>query len=258
VDALERESETAIDFRRSGAIEVAFDEGEAKILNERAALRGKLGIRSETATHLGLPARYYPDDAVVDPRHVTAALLEACRRRGVLLHEHEPVLAVAPDGKSVRTAQGEYSDAGVLIAAGAWSSGLLPGLPRTIPVRGHLISWSLAPGTLGPILRNGPTYLLQRRTGVLIAGASMERAGFDRSLDETAIGRIRANAARLLPALAALAPGDRWNGFRPGIEGEAPAIGRVPGTAIWTAFGHFRNGILMAPETALRIAAMIE
>ncbi|MES1260759.1 MAG: glycine oxidase ThiO [Acidobacteriota bacterium] len=254
--ALEQEAGAPIDFRRSGAIEVAFDEAEAGILNEKAAAQAELGIRSEPATHLGWPARFYPDDAVVDPRDVTAALLTACRRRGVRLHEHEPVLAVAPDGKSVFTAQGEYSDTGVLIAAGAWSSGLLPGLPRTIPVRGHLISWTLAPGVLEPILRHGHTYLLQRRSGVLIAGASMERVGYDRALDEAAVERIRKNAARLLPALGALPPDDRWIGFRPGIEGEVPAIGQIAGTAIWTAFGHFRNGILMAPETALRIASM--
>ena len=27
-------------------------------------------------------------------------------------------------------------------------------------------------------------------------------------------------------------------------------IGRIAGTWVWTAFGHYRNGILLAPETA--------
>jgi glycine oxidase len=74
--------------------------------------------------------------------------------------------------------------------------------------------------------------------------------GFDRSIDETIVADIHARASRLLPALAAIHPTERWTGFRPGIEGGIPAIGRIEGTSIWTAFGHYRNGILLAPETA--------
>jgi glycine oxidase len=50
-----------------------------------------------------------------------------------------------------------------------------------------------------------------------------------------------------------MSPVECWNGFRPGIEGGIPAIGRIEGTAILTAFGHYRNGILLAPDTAWRI-----
>jgi glycine oxidase len=81
--------------------------------------------------------------------------------------------------------------------------------------------------------------------------------GFDRTLDESALADIQRRAAFLMPELGLQPPQDRWNGFRPGIEAEGPAIGRVPGTSIWTAFGHYRNGILLAPETARRIAALI-
>lgn len=257
VRELEQESGTSIDFRRSGAMEVAFSDAEAEILEKKGVRQAAIGIRSEAATHNGLAARFYPDDALVDPRDVTHALLIACRRRGVLLHEQEPVTHISPAGEAVQTAQGKYSGPGVLIAAGAWSSALMPGLPATIPVRGHLISWSLAPGLLDPILRHHHTYLLQRRSGVLIAGASTERVGFDRTIDEAAVETIRSGAVGLLPALGSLAPSDRWNGFRPGIDAEKPAIGRIGETAIWTAFGHYRNGILLAPETAARIAGMI-
>ncbi len=263
VDELERESGVSIDFRRSGAVEVAYDDAEAAVLHSKAERQAGIGIRSEPTTHLGQAARFYPDDALVDPRTVTAALLEACRRRGVVLAEHEAVLAVSPDGKSVETAEGRYEDAGVLIAAGAWSSGLLRGAPRTMPVRGHLISWVRKPGELGPILRHGHTYLLQRRSGVLIAGASTEQVGFDRAIDEAAVEEIRANAARLWPALGHDAPVERWNGFRPAIEGDGPVIGRLSGDgasgdSVWGAFGHYRNGILMAPETASRILSMLD
>ncbi len=257
VRELEQESGVVIDYRASGALEVALHDAEAATLDAKAARQANFGIRSDTASHSGWYARHYPDDALVDPRHVTAALLTACRRRGVTLHENEPVLDISPLGHSVRTAQGEYEDSGVLIAAGAWSSRLFPGLTRTMPIRGHLISWSLAPGLLTPILRNGHTYLLQRRSGVLIAGVTTENVGFDRALDPAAIETVRSGAVRLLPELGPRPPENRWNGFRPGIEAPGPEIRHIEGTSIWTAFGHYRNGILLAPETATRVAAML-
>jgi glycine oxidase len=120
-------------------------------------------------------------------------------------------------------------------------------------VRGHLISYDVAAGTLDTILRHQSTYLLQRTAGPLVAGTTTEYAGFDRAIDERAILDIRARASRLLPSLQAIEPSDRWVGFRPAIEGEIPRIGRVESTRVWTAYGHYRNGILLAPDTAERI-----
>ena len=122
-----------------------------------------------------------------------------------------------------------------------------------MPVRGHLIAWPAGAGKLGPILRHGNTYLLQRRSGCIVAGGSTEHVGFDRAIDESIVEAIHTRASRLMPELAALKPAARWVGFRPAIEGGIPAVGRIEGTAIWTAFGHYRNGILLAPETARRI-----
>jgi glycine/D-amino acid oxidase-like deaminating enzyme len=250
IGELQNESGIQIDYRVCGGLELAPDD-------EKASRQSALGIRSEDATHNGLPARFYPDDAQVNPRDVTRALVTACRRRGVLFHEHEPVLAVSPDGEGVRTGQGEYRDTGVILTTGAWTSQLLPKTPRALPIRGHLISWSLTPGLLGPILRLGHTYLLQRNSGVLVAGVSTELVGFERAIDEAAAETIRQNAVRLLPELSTLAPVERWNGFRPGIEANQPFIGKIEGTAAIASYGHYRNGILLAPDTALRVADLV-
>jgi glycine oxidase len=110
---------------------------------------------------------------------------------------------------------------------------------------------------IGSILRHKHTYLLQRHGGTLIAGSSTEYVGFDRAIDESVVSDIHSRASKLLPELAALTPADRWNGFRPGTESGNPVVGRIEGTAIWTAFGHYRNGILLAPETARIIAESV-
>jgi glycine oxidase len=249
VDQLREATGVPIDFRRCGAVEL----GEEAELARVAALRASIGIRSERCAQ----GWFYPDDALVDPREVTAALLAACRGLGAVVHEHEAVLHVAADGRSVTTGLGRYEDEGVLIAAGAWSSALFEGLPASRPVRGHLIAYRMAPGFLPHIVRSGHTYVMQRSSGLVIVGSSTENAGFDRSLDETILADIRRRAEALVPALRSEEPIERWNGFRPGIAGSGPAIGRFEGTAVLTAFGHYRNGILLAPETARMVGELV-
>jgi glycine oxidase len=253
VESLRECSGISIDYQRCGAVELALNEVEAMKLERRAARQSALGIRSESTRHPGAAAaRFYPDDALVNPRDVTAALRIVCLRNGVSIHEHEPVIEIFPDGSGVRTVQAIYRDEGVLIAAGAWSTQLASifPVPAVVPVRGHLIAYEAGAAMLGTILRHENTYLLQRGTGALVAGSSTEYAGFDRTIDESVVQAIHSRASRLLPRLAAMKPVHRWLGFRPGIEGGIPAIGRIEGTAVWTAFGHYRNGILLAPQTA--------
>ena len=65
------------------------------------------------------------------------------------------------------------------------------------------------------------------------------------------------HANRIRPVLAGRVPDEKWLGFRPGIEGDGPVIERVGDTAVWLAYGHYRNGILLAPATAARVTAGI-
>jgi glycine oxidase len=151
------------------------------------------------------------------------------------------------------------SAAAAVLAAGAWSSQIqVEGLPlrRAFPVRGHLLGFRLEP-SLGPIVRHGHTYLLQRAGGFTIAGTSSEQAGFDRTLDPRILSGIHSRAAELLPVLSTQTPDQQWLGFRPGVEGEGPAVGRAGETALWLAYGHYRNGILLAPATAAKVAGDI-
>lgn len=260
VSALREESGLAIDFRRSGAIELAFTEEEAIALDARALRQAAVGIASQALRYpRAAHARLFPADAQVDPRHVVAALRLACCRRGVRIIEHEPVTEILGNGTGVKTASATYEDDGVLIAAGAWSSALAVPFrqPEARPIRGHLISYSLQPGVLDTILRHQNTYLLQRTSGMLIAGATTEEAGFNRRVDEDAVTGIRKRASFLLQQLESLDPADRWTGFRPRIDSDVPAICRIENTRIWTAYGHYRNGILLAPDTADRIVRSI-
>src|ERR1700728_6001 len=137
VEALREDSGVAIDYQRCGALELAFDDSEAAELERRAARQSTGGIPSESPRrHGSVAARFYPDDALVNPRDIMAALHAACLRAGGLIHEQESVTGIFPDGSGVRTERGSYQDEGVLIAAGAWSSDLAANfpVPKTTPV----------------------------------------------------------------------------------------------------------------------------
>jgi glycine oxidase len=266
VRELAAESGRAIDFRQEGAIEIAADEAEIAEVERRMARQAELGIASRPLGPgelerlvLGavLPpggiAYLFPGDAIVDPRDILPALRSACLARGVKILESTPVLrAEWRAGRAiVVTADGELTADGAVLAAGAWTSDIRVAFPapRTFPVRGHLLGYRLSPGALMPILRRGHTYLLQRSSGFLLAGASSETVGFERTIDPVIVDRLRENAERLFPPLRGLEP-EPWLGFRPATPSFLPEIRPLGDSAIWLACGHFRNGILLAPATA--------
>jgi len=196
---------------------------------------------------------YYPGDGIVDPAAMLRALRCACERRKV---------RITPP----RIAELEADDySAVVVAAGAWSSNLRVvhrgkpvALPGVVPIKGHLLGFDLEPGALGPVRRHGETYLLQRSNGFLIAGSNEQDIGFDQTVDPAISEDIHRRAARVFPPLERAMPVKRWIGFRPRpVERDAPYIRRAPGTNVWLAYGHYRNGILLTPLTAQRIAGEI-
>jgi glycine oxidase len=238
---------------------MAGTEAEWRDLMARRAAQSELGIRSEV-TGGGL---FYPDDALVDPRDVTRALRRACEKRRVRIREQTRVLAVrvTRERAEVETSGGVLRGAAAVLAAGAWSGAIPvfgPGgrlaIPASFPVRGHLLGYALEPGSLGPILRHGHTYVMQRSSGFTIAGTSSEQVGFNRELDPLIVDDIRTRAGELVPRLRSAPEPIAWLGFRPATEDFAPAIGRLEDTCLWLAYGHYRNGILLAPATARRVA----
>jgi glycine oxidase len=251
---LQEESGIAADFRPCGAIEVAFSESEFAADRTRAIGQRSLGIVSEQLSREDVLARfrhmnasglvggfYYPGDAIVDPREVVAGLRVACEQRGVRTEENRRVTSLQ-----------ELTGLAVVIAAGAWAGDIDPSLPHSFPVKGHLIGYRLRPGSVGPIIRRGHTYILQRSNGFTIAGSTTEHAGFDRSVSPSTVRALHNRAHELIPSLLISSPDESWIGFRPGAD--EPHVGRFGDSRIWLAYGHYRNGILLAPITAQLIA----
>jgi len=272
VQELERASATEIDYQERGAIMLAYSEDERAELEAKAASQAALGIASKPLTpaqvasfwprvrHEGLvAARFYPEDAVVNPREVVKALRLACEQLGVSFMPNCAVMraAVSSSGVSLKTSQGAFPCDAAVIAAGAWSSSIqvegVPPLPISEPVRGHLIGYHQPAQTCETIVRHGHTYLLQRSNGLLIAGSSEERVGFVREVNPGIVGSLVSQASHVLPHLAETTPSEIWTGFRP--RSDQLHIGGWHSKRLLLAYGHYRNGILLAPVTARAIAA---
>jgi glycine oxidase len=244
VEELRGETGLAIDYRRVGCL-VMDQQGRAA----RARLHASAGIRVEERAD-GL---FYPDDALVDPLRLLKALRCAAEARGARF-EKRRLSALDAD-----------QHAAVVVAAGAWSGALevacggqRVALPATVPVKGHLIGFAMPPGTVGPFLRRGTAYVLQRADGLVVAGSNEERVGFDTAIDDRVCRKLHEDAAALLPAIEGKRPARRWIGFRPALaEGSGPRMERVKGTNVWLAYGHYRNGILLTPVTATRVSAEV-
>jgi glycine oxidase len=100
------------------------------------------------------------------------------------------------------------------------------------------------------VIRTPELYLVPRGDGRVVIGASVEHAGFDKSVQETTIQTLLDRAASLWPPIRGTEIVETWAGLRPGSADGLPVIGTCGGENCWIASGHFRNGILLAPATA--------
>ncbi|HSQ67907.1 MAG TPA: FAD-dependent oxidoreductase, partial [Polyangiaceae bacterium] len=168
-----------------------------------------------------------------------------------LLSEGDRCLGVALDSGELR------ADATVL-AAGSWSSlvaGLPAGLPAVKTVRGQLVQLDERPPRVRAIVFGPGGYVVPRGDGRVICGSTMEQVGYRREVTAAGVHGILRTALALVPSLGDAQLGPAWASFRPFAD--APLIGASPLPGLFLATGHHRNGILLAPETGARVAALV-
>jgi glycine oxidase len=200
---------------------------------------------------------YLPDVAQVRNPRLCQALACALRLQGVEVREQTPVHRLLVNRHKVA---GVVTDAGqlygerVVIACGAWSPQLLPDTGKTLPVspvRGQMILFQARPGLLKHIVLRDGYYLIPRRDGLVLAGSTLEYAGFCKEVTDQARQELRQAALSILPALEEYPLVQHWAGLRPGSPNGVPFIceySEISGLYLNT--GHFRNGVVMGPASA--------
>jgi glycine oxidase len=272
---LEDTSGANIDFRSDGAIELSYqplepsavDGAEVRELTheELAQLEPAVRFRSHA---------YLAKEDCVDPRSIVAALLSALRTSTVNLVTGSPVLEVTHEhgrATGVRTERANYPGDVVVNCAGAWAAQIAPVEIPTVPARGHMLSVVpphpqpateiTPPHQPGPplrhVVRTPDCYMVPRSDGRLVIGSTLEPAGFDKTVDPRRIQRLRAAAERFVPVIAEMQLHEAWTGLRPGTPDGLPILGETKLHGYYACTGHYRDGILLTPVTALIMTELI-
>jgi glycine oxidase len=275
IAGVEEVSGMAVNFAREGTFEIfagpQSERARDTMIEEYRRLELAIGTISPEAARevepsLGPAAAavaWLPDEATVDPRLLTEAVLAGAERRGAeirpgctvgsLRFGDQACAGVVADGEKIEAAY-------VVIAAGSFCgtigdcvSGIEGNLARYAPVRpvrGQMVALRSESVQLKRVLRSSRGYIVPRCDGRIIAGSTLEDAGFVKQVTPEGIRRILDGAVELAPALADAKIVEQWAGLRPDTPDHLPIIGPTEMSGLMMATGHYRNGILLAPVTA--------
>ena len=251
VERLESLSQTQVDFRRRGTIallEGSFLEGHALPSEYRRLAPAEIQ-NLEPALQAGERQAFFVQDDSVDPALLMQAALRAASKARIEVRGHSNVQAIRARSSSndveIETNAGRFAARAVVDCRGAWAG------PPVKPRKGQLLY--LQPqrgGLLEHVINAFDVYMVPRSSGKILVGATVEDAGFDKTVEAATIDRLHRAAAALVPELGSATVAAAWAGLRPGSPDDLPILGPAEARGCFIATGHFRNGILLAPVTA--------
>jgi len=282
-EALSQQTGIDTGYRRCGGIYLARTPGEAASLIAWAGTAAEEGIeiRRLSNSELGesgvrsqiLASYLLPQEAQLrNPRHLQALQI-ACQRLGVEVTAGAEALDFDIRENrlaAVNTSAGPIPASQFCFTSGAWTGNLCTrlGIPLGIlPIRGQMVLFNTrdpaasrdrdAP-ILTRIITEGSRYLVPRDDGRILAGATEEEVGFDKSTTEEAIADLTSFARGLVPTLENAAVEKTWAGLRPASYDGLPYLGRLPGLSnCFVASGHFRSGLFLSPATAVVMGELL-
>lgn len=215
-----------------------------------------------------------------DPRDLCRALRAAVGAAGIRLIEDTAVVSSCRSRSNdrasvleVTTQAGTVEADAMVVSTGAWGAAAaasgrdLHTLPAGSiePRKGQMLRVRQPEGTsLTTVLRSPSIYIVPRGNGSLVVGATVEDAGFDRTIHDDATEWLLREAAQLWWPIAGVTPEhieEVWTGIRPATADALPIIGSLKHEDDWPkvifATGHYRNGILLAPGTARLVGELV-
>ena len=264
-------------YRTEGTLWVALNRDQDGDLQRLFSMQRAKGLAARRLTveeaqarepHLSgriVAALLAEGDHQVDPRALVRALGTALTTLGghvavgcrAIRIEHAAGQVEAVSGVAGEIAFRVRAEA-VVLAAGVWSKDVLGPVPELglRPVKGQIVRLA-GPELVRHVVRSPDVYLVPRRGGEILVGATMEEQGLDVLPTAGAVLDLLREAWRLVPAVYDLAVTELSVGFRPAVRDHLPVIGGTPTRGLYVATGHFRNGVLLAPATAHHLAEWI-
>jgi glycine oxidase len=261
------------EFVRSGTLRLAFDEAGAERLRERTAVFGDAALEWLDAADLrtveplaatsAVGGVFAPAEANVRSPLLARAFASAARRLGARIEVGVEVTGLRLGGErvtGVETRDGACATPRVVLCAGAWSAtgavwppGLAP--PPVVPVRGQILSVEAPTPAPSTTLLGDGGYVVPKRDGSLVVGATEESVGFDARVTGEGLRRVVELGERLVPAVGDCTFRSAWAGLRPTSPDGLPIVGPIDGVeGLAVATGHHRNGVLLSPVTGALIS----
>ena len=267
VAAVEDISDTEVGYRAKGTVEVLTSRQAREEMSTIIALHHGLGLQAEPlspddARELEPCLRddleagvLRPAEASVDNRLLTQGVLASAQNCGAEIHAGVGVQSVWLEGETCKglIAGGEkFSAKHTVISAGCFSA-QIRGVEKYAPVRpakGQMISLICPEAKIERVLWGDDIYLVPRNDGRILAGATVEYKGFDKTLTAGGQRKLLSAAIELVPALENARMEETWAGLRPDSPDHLPILGPTDLPGLIVATGHFRSGVLLTPITA--------
>lgn len=264
-----------IELDRTGTLYLAFTDEDLASLNDRYEWTRTAGLEisrlSAAETRSLEPlisdqvrgSLLFPNDWQVENRRLVAALRRYAEIAGITIREHTEVNNLIADSGTIvgaESADVQIFAGTTVIATGAWTSFIkIGGMPTDLvikPIRGQMLGYRAEAGSMRHVAYTRRGYLVPRADGRILAGATVEDAGFEKDITAEGTAALSFIAAEIAPAVARTGMVEKWAGLRPFAPDALPVIGRLAGFAgVMIATAHYRNGILLAPATAQAVAA---
>ncbi|MCQ8105794.1 FAD-dependent oxidoreductase [Methylomonas sp. SURF-2] len=211
---------------------------------------------------------WLPDIAQARNPRLLKSLKAYLLQKGVRFLENAEITGIEIEHRrlhKIHTAEQSFCPQQTVVCAGAWSADFLRRwLPlasvnlQIQPVRGQMLLFDAQPDTLQHMILDGDHYLIPRRDGKILAGSTVEQAGFSKVTTPEAGDHLHAFATNLMPELKNYPVCAHWAGLRPGTPKGIPYIGFHPDLDnLSINAGHFRNGLVMGPASARLLADLI-
>ena len=260
VHELQDESGVNVDLRADGTLLFPAEGHSPESIPGAQPLPRPLS-ELEPALFTGGRPGVFLNERSVCPRALTHAAFKAAKHREVDFATGSTVVSVdISEGRAigVTTTQTSYRAGRVVNCAGAWAGQIPPYDFPVRPVKGQMLCFAMSSrDLLRHVVRSLEIYLIPRSDGRLLAGATVEEAGYDKRTVPETVQQLHRAAVGLLPELRNARLLEAWAGLRPGTPDNLPILGATPTRGYYVASGHFRDGILLAPVTAMVMAQIL-
>ncbi len=253
-------------YKANGMLAVALSDEEESTLSGDIAWQEKAGLRLERVSAAQVkalepaidgPVRWgvrWPQMAQIDNTALVEAYCRAVGKQGGIIRTNKEVSRFITKGDrvvGVETASESVTADFVVNCAGSWArfDAGLPFAVPIVPVKGQLLQFRTSSPLVRHVVVSGGAYLVQRSPLHLIAGATVERAGYDKTVTDSGRRSVLEGAKRISSAFGSLNLETAWAGLRPGTPDDMPILGETPLKGLLVAAGHYRNGVLLAPLT---------